>query len=178
VGTKDYLWANTPGMWLYQQNVCPYLLPLNPLILRIDEAKWTNKQWRLTKVSANKWQNNSYWEQVMGMPTEYATDYQNNFIALNYRGTDTDYLALQVRRLPLTNLSGDTDEPEFRAEYHDYFRYGVLSQMYSKQDSQTLDATKAMNYEQLYREDVDMIRREETKLDNRLMSNRSLLAFR
>lgn len=177
-GTKDYLWANTPGMWLYQKNVCPYLIPLDPKILQIDEAKWTVKQWKLVKVSVTKWQQNPYWEQVLGMPTEYATDYQNNYLTLNFRAEDTDYLQLWVRRLPLTDLAADTDKPEFRSEYHDYFRNGVLAQMYAKQDAETLDAQKVIGYETLYREDLDKIKREEAKLDNRLHVNQSLGAFR
>lgn len=177
-GTKDYLWANTAGMWLYQKNVCPYLLPLDPLILQVDEAKWTVKQWKLVKVSVTKWQNNPYWEQVMGMPTEFATDYQNNYLTLNFRAEDTDYLQLWVRRLPLTNLALDTDEPEFRSEYHDYFRNGVMAQMYRKQDAEIFDPQKAVNYEGFYREDLDKIKHEETKLDNRTRNNAALGAFR
>ena len=66
-GTKDYIWANTVGGWLYQKNVCPYLYTLSPLVLRVDEVKWATRSWKLQKVSAAKWQENAWWEQTIGI---------------------------------------------------------------------------------------------------------------
>mgnify|MGYP003704532497 CR=1 FL=1 len=50
-------------------------------------------------------------EQVLGMPTEYATDYSVNTLTLNFRAEVEDTLRLIVRRLPLTDLIGDKDVP-------------------------------------------------------------------
>lgn len=177
-GTLDYIWANDPTSWLYHQNVCAYKYPLSPLILDIEEVKWTNRQWRLTKVSCKKWQINPWWEQVVGMPTEYATDLSNNILAVNFRSTTADTLRLQVRRLPLTDLVNDTDEPEFRTNYHDLMINGILWQMYSKQDTQTIDAAKAADYYARYMKDVDEIKQQEAWLDTRLRANSSMDAFR
>lgn len=91
-GTEDYVWANTEGDWLYHKDVTPYIYDLSPLILDIDEVKWTYRQWRLTKVSVSKWQVNPWWEKVLGMPTEYATDYANNKLVLNFRSDTADIL--------------------------------------------------------------------------------------
>lgn len=175
---QDLIYYNDPNSWLYQTLVSPYVFPLDPSILDIDEVKWTNKQWRLVKVSVTKWQVNPYWEQVLGLPIEYATDLSNNKLALNYRSNDIDTLRLIVKRLPLTDLVSLTDIPEIRQVYHDYFRYGVLEQMYSKQDSQTLDIPKALDFGTRYRDDIDHIKRQERILDQRLKVNNSMDGFR
>lgn len=175
---QDLLWYNDPSSWLYGKLVTPYVFDLHPLILDIDECKWTKKPWRLTKVSVNKWQVNPWWEQVLGMPTEYCTDYSNNTLAINWRAEDTDTLRLIVRRMPLTDLTEDTDEPEFRTHYHDFMINGILWQMYSKQDAETIDTAKATDYYGLFLADIDEIKQQETILDQRLKPNHSMDAFR
>lgn len=192
-GTIDYIWANTTVIsditdpaydptagkyWLFHQNVTPYKYALNPLILDIDEVKWTNRSWKLTKVSVSKWQINPWWEQVVGMPTEYATDLDNNTLAINFRDTTADILRLHVRRLPLTDLVFDTDTPEFRTHYHDYFVNGVLWQMYAKQDVETFDLAKAAMYKADFYADIDEIKQQERILNQKLNPNHSLDAFR
>jgi hypothetical protein len=159
------------------QTYCPYVYALDPKIIDVDEMKWTSRQWRLLKTSVKKWQTNPYWEQVIGMPTEYATDLGTNKIVLNFRGTTADTLKLVVRRLPLVDLINDTDEPEFRYSYHDYFRYGVLEQMYSKQDTQTIDTAKATEYNLKFRQDLDEIKQGETLLDERLRPNHAMVGM-
>lgn len=175
---QDLAWYNDSGSWLYQTLVAPYSFALSPLVIAVDEVKWTSKQWRLTHVSIKKWQVNPWWEQVLGMATEYATDGDNNRLFLNYRTTDTDTLKLTVRRLPLSNLSDASDTPEFKSDYHDFFKNGVLELMYRKQDSQTFDEVKAIDYHSKFLADLDEIKQSETLLDNRLRSNASLDAFR
>jgi hypothetical protein len=176
---QDYAWYNDSTSWLYQRLVTPYSFALSPLILRIDEAKWSTVQWKLNKVSVAKWQVNPWWEQVVGtMATEFATDLDNNRIALNFRSTTSDTLKLHVRRMPIADLSADTDSPEFRTEYHDYMINGILAQMYEKQDAQAFDQVKTLDFQARYREDVDHIKREEEMLDSRLKPNNSMDAFR
>jgi hypothetical protein len=177
-GTIDYIWANDPTGWLYQKNVCQYRYALHPKIVQIDEAKWTNRTWKLTRVSVQKWQTNPWWEQVVGMPTEYATDLSNNTIALNFRSEEADTIRLQVRRLPLVDLIDDEDIPEIRESYHDFFLNGVLHNMYLKQDAEAFDGYKAAEYKQLYLADIDEIKQQESLLDRRLRPNHSLSAFR
>lgn len=177
-GTKDYIWANDSNSWLYHQNVCPYIFALDPRIISVDEVKWTSRQWKLTKVSVSKWQTNPWWEQVVGMPTEYATDLSANTLVVNFRDTTTDYLSLVVRRLPLEDLNADTDVPEFRANYHDYFLNGVLWLMYSKQDSDAYNGDKASMYKAMFDKDIDEIKQSESLLDERLRPNAVMAAFR
>jgi hypothetical protein len=174
----DYTWATTEGAWLYQKDVCPYVYTLSPLILDIDEVKWTTRQWKLNKVSVKKWQSNPWWEQVLGMPTEYATDLANNTLTLNFRSETSDTMRLQVRRLPLVDLVSDTDSPEFRTHYHDYFINGVLWMMYSKQDADVIDKQKSLEYQQMFLRDVDEIKQQEVILDQMLKANHSIDAFR
>lgn len=178
VGTLDYQWANTLGSWMYHLNVAPYLLPLHPSIIDIDEVKWTTQYWKLTHVSVTKWQPNTIWEQVIGMPTEFATDLQANMIALNYRATTTDTLRLSVKRMPLVDLSADGDIPEFRSEYHDFILAGVLEQMYSKQDIECFDGKKAAEYKAEFLDNIDQIKKQERILNQHLNVNVSLNAFR
>lgn len=191
---QDIDYINSPNSWFYvaptpadtyaarldamAQKIAPYVFPLSPLILDIDECKWTTLQWRLTKVSVNKWQVNPWWEQVTGMPTEYCTDYCNNKLAINFRYDGHDALRLVVRRLPLADLSADDDIPELRTHYHDYFVNGVLWQMYSKQDAETIDLKKANDYYIQFMADIDEIKQQETILDQRLKPNHSMDAFR
>lgn len=175
---QDLDWYNSTDSWLYHTLVAPYSFALSPLIITVDECKWTNKQWRLTHVSIKKWQVNPWWEQVIGMATEYATDGDTNRLFVNFRTTDTDTLKLTVRRLPLVDLVSDTDVPEFKSDYHDFFKNGVLELMYRKQDSQTFDAVKAVDYHTKFLLDLDEIKQSEAILDNRLRANASLNAFR
>jgi len=175
---QDLAWYNSTDSWLYATLVAPYSFALSPYIITVDEVKWTSKQWRLTHVSIKKWQVNPWWEQVTGMATEYATDGDTNRIFVNYRTTDSDVLKLTVRRLPIVNLSDDDDRPEFKSDYHDFFKNGVLSLMYAKQDAQTFDAVKTVDYKTRFLADLDEIKQSEALLDNRLRANSSLDAFR
>lgn len=174
----DPVYGSNPSSWLYGIPVIPQNYALDSRIIDIDEVKWTNLQWRLTKVSVRKWQPNPWWEQVVGMSTEYCTDYSNNLLTLNFRMEIADTLRLIVKRLPLTSLVLDTDTPEFRESYHDYFINGILWQMYSKQDADTIDLKKAADYQAMFLRDVDEIKQQELILDQRLKANNSLEAFR
>lgn len=178
-GTIDYIWANTEGDWLYHQNVAPYRFTLHDSILAIDEVKWTNNPWILRHVSVTKWQKNAYWEKVVGVPTEFATDLSNNVLALNYRYNVSDTLRLAVRRMPLASLAADEDVPEFRLQYHDFFLNGVLEQMYQKLDPEIFDKTKSTDRGRMFLEDLDEIKQQESLLNlNRIHVNNSLVAFR
>ena len=174
----DPTYGSNPSSWLYNRLVIPQNYALDPSILDIDEVKWTTLQWRLNKVSVRKWQSNPWWEQVVGMSTEFCTDYSNNMLTLNFRMEVADTLRLIVRRLPLTDLALDTDVPEFRSSYHDYFVNGVLWQMYSKQDADVIDLKKAAQYQMDFLRDVDEIKQQEIILDQRLKPNNSVDAFR
>ncbi len=175
---QDLAYYNDPNSWLYGKLVAPNSYPLSDKILEIEECKWTSRQWRLTKVSCKKWQVNPYWEQVMGMPTEYCTDLDNGRLTINFRSDSSDTLRLQVRRLPLTRLTNDTDVPEFREHYQDFMLNGILYQMYSKQDAEAFDEAKATKYYQLYMADVDEVQQQDIILDDRLRPNQSMDAFR
>ena len=175
---QDLAWYNSQGSWLYQKLVAPYAYSLSPLVLDVDEVKWTDRQWKLRCESVNTWRRNPWWEQVIGMPTEYALDGDNNTLFVNFREELTDTLKLSVRRLPLVDLINDTDTPEFRTHYHDYFVNGVLWMMYSKQDSQTFDGTKAEEFRQAFLRDIDEIKQQEVILNQKLHPNNSLDAFR
>ncbi len=175
---QDLDWYNSSTSWLHSQLVAPYAYSLSPFVVEVVEAKWTNRQWKLTKVSIQKWQTNPWWEQVTGMPTEFATDGDSNKLFLNFRSTEADTLKLTVSRLPLVDLVDDLDVPELKIGYHDYFINGVLWQMYSKQDSEVVDKERANDYYALFMKDIDEIKQQETISENKLRPNSSLSAFR
>lgn len=174
----DYTWANDSDSWLYHQNVCPYLYPLHASILEILEVKWAKRAWPLICVSVEKWQQNVYWEQTMGLPIEYALDLQDQKLALNFRATSEDTLRLWVKRLPIVDLNDDEDSPEYKIGYHDFMINGILMHMYSKQDSEAFDGVKAKDYRARYKEDIDEIKQQESLIERRLRPNNSLAAFR
>lgn len=177
-GTLDYMWANNVDEYLYHKNVCPYLYDLHPSIIEIEEVKWVYRPWKLLKVSSSKWQQNPKWEQIIGTPTEFATDLVNKKIALNYRSEEEDTLQLKVRRMPLTDLANDDDIPEIREQYHILMLNGILAQMYRKQDADIINEAKSVNYDQKFKEDIDVIKQEESILYRKLSPNNSLSAFR
>lgn len=174
----DLVEYNRQESWMYQKLVAPRLLPLHSSIIDIDEIKWSNIPLRLTRVSVTKWQSNPFWERICGTPTECCTDYQTGYLVLNYRYTISDTLRLVVRRLPITNLSKDTDVPEFRESYHDFMINGILAQMYSKQDSEVFDPKQVEKYTAMFARDIDEIKQQETIFDQRLKVNNSMAAFR
>lgn len=175
---QDLAFYNDSGSWLHDTLIAPYSYPLSPLVLEVDECKWTISQWKLTKVSVQKWQANPWWEQVTGMPTEYCTDGDNGRLFVNFRHDSTDTLKLTVRRLPLVDMSADTDVPEFRTHYHDFMVNGILAQMYSKQDSEAFDAVKALDFKSLFLKDIDEIKQQESIVTSKLRVNSSLDGFR
>lgn len=175
---QDLVWYNSTGSWLYQKLVAPYSFPLSPLVIDVDEVKWTDRQWKLRTTSVVKWRINPWWEQVIGMPTEYATDGDNARIFLNFRADYSDTLKLAVRRMPLADLINDTDIPEIRLHYHDFIVNGVLAQMYSKQDTQAFDQVKALDFQARFKADIDEIKQQEVIINQKLNPNASLDAFR
>lgn len=177
-GTIDYIFANSEKSALYHRDVAPYLIDLDSRILEILDAKLIANQWRLTKTSVRKWQENPYWEQVISVPTEYATDLETDKIALNFRSESSDTIQLQVKRMPLRDMSSETDVPELKLQYHDLMINGILYYMYSKQDADTFDEEASSKYYNLFLLDIDYIKRKEIALDTRLQPNHSLGAFR
>jgi hypothetical protein len=174
---EDLLLYNTAGSWLEGTLVAPRAFKLHDSIIDIDEVKWFNAPWRLTGVSVTKWQKNPRWEQVMGYPTEYALDYQTGYLTLNFRTATADTLMLKVVRLPVADLVAATDIPEFRTSYHDFIINGVLAQMYSKQDAETIDLKKAADYKAAFDRDVDEVKQQERILKQKLNVNSPMPAF-
>jgi len=175
---QDLDWYNDSGSWLHNQLVSPYSFPLSNKIIKITECKWTNLQWKLTKVSVQKWQINPWWEQVIGMSTEYATDLDSNRLVLNYRMTSSDTLKLSVRRMPLTDLAKDSDAPEFKEDYHLMLINGIIWQMLSKTDAETLNVVKAEEYRLKFLQDIDEVKQQEELLETKLNVHYSGSAFR
>lgn len=176
--SQDLAFYNDSTSWLYGKLVAPYSYALSPLVIDVDECKWSTRQWKLTKVSVAKWRTNPWWEQVTGMPTEFCTDGDNGRLFVNFRSDTADTLKLAVRRMPISTLSYDVDVPEIRTHYHDFMINGVLELMYSKQDSQTFDNIKALDYGQKFLRDLDEIKQQESVLNNMLRANSSLDGFR
>lgn len=175
---KDLVWYNDSTSMLYHKLVAPYLYALSPLIIDIDECKFKTNDWKLTPVSVAKWRSNVRWEETPFPPVEYSTDLQSGYLALYGRMETADTLMLSVRRMPLSDMTNDTDEPEFKSSYHDLMINGILHYMYKKQDSETVDEKKAADYRALWMLDIDNIKKQEDRLYERLRPNYSMSAFR
>jgi len=177
-GTLDYIWANDSDHPLYQLDVTPYIVPLHDRILEIEEVKLMSGLYRLGKASVKWWQHYIQWEATLSTPTEFATDLQVGSIALFGRMETADTLQLAVSRMPLAPfVVADMDEqtPDIRVSYHDFFHNGILGYMYSKQDAETLDKAKAVDYNEQFDDDIDEIKRQENIVLNDSVSvNRPL----
>jgi hypothetical protein len=181
-GTLDYIWANDTAHPLYQLDVNPYLAPLHDSILEIEEIKSLTQIRRITKGILSQWRQNLQWEGLVTQPTEYTNEIQSNMIAFNGRQETAETFQLSVKRMPLTAFvvaSMDTQTPEFRINYHEYFYNGILELMYQKQDAETLDKAKANDYKEEFLDDIDEIKRQELiVLNDQISANHSLSAFR
>jgi hypothetical protein len=174
VDLADY---NDSASWAYETLMAPNAFPKHAAIIDIDEVKWNGSWFTLTPVSVNKWRQSSFWERRTGVATEYALDYTTGYIALNSRVTEADTLRLSVKRIPLTVLSANSDIPEIPLNYHDFFVNGVLWLMYSKKDSQTLDKEASAKYYADFLVDMDEIKRQEMRLEQRLDVNYPMPGF-
>jgi len=121
------------------------------------------KGWTLRPGSVTKFQIDPLWDTRVGMPTMYATDYEQGKLTLNYLNDFDDTINLQVLRLPTEELSADADVPEIPAKYHRYFFHGVLAQMYGKQDADAYDADRLAAFTQMYNQDKESIKRKELR---------------
>jgi hypothetical protein len=176
-GTLDYIWANDSTSPLYQLDVAPYLYDLHKSILDIDEVKLMRRKYQLHKVTSAVWQRNTMWEQTIGAPTQYATDLNSKKIAVSFRDGDGDTLQLAVKRLPLVELVLDTDEPEFREDFHQHFKDGVLWLMYKRQDAETFNMAKSKQAKDDFDDAIDELKQAVIKLDERIRPNAAMGAF-
>jgi hypothetical protein len=73
----------------------------------------------------------------------------------------TESIRLTVNRLPITELSANTDTSEIPRQYHRKLSSGVLSQAFSKQDSEIYKPEKANKHKKEWEEFLlDVVRRE------------------
>lgn len=145
------------------------IVPLDSRILSIIFCKWEQKQVPLFEESVQHWAIN--WESNVGLPTKYARDYSSGVMALNFKPDFSDNLKLRVHRMPLVPLENDDDVPEFDEKYHDYFINGILWQMHLKEDAETLNKTKAAEFQGLFLRDIDDMKQCEIRASNVPVNN-------
>ena len=75
-------------------------------------------------------------------------------------------------------MVNDNDSPEFKEDYHLLMINGILWQMFSKTDAETLNKVKAEEYRQKFLIDIDEIKQEEEELDSRIKNMHSMDAYR
>lgn len=138
---------------------------LNDCILEILNARLLTKGWTLRPCSVTKFQADPLWDTRVGMATEYALDYEQGKLTLNYLNDYDDTIQLQVVRLPVAKLAADGDIPEIPIKYHRFFLHGVLAAMYGKQDSDAYDADRLASFTQLYAQDKETIKRKELRYE-------------
>jgi hypothetical protein len=83
------------------------------------------------------------WDSSTGQPIIFLQDFQTGYLRLYPIPTNNDDLLLTVSRMPLSDMSDDSDEPEVRAEVHPAIVQWMLYRAYSRQDSDMFDQRKA-----------------------------------
>lgn len=83
------------------------------------------------------------WESDAGEPQAVVTDYQTSAIRLWPAPNGAVQLSMTVKRLPLSEMAQEDDEPEIRPEYHDALVQWMLHRFYAIQDADTFDPNKS-----------------------------------
>lgn len=122
------------------------------------------------------------WENAdSGTPEILVTEGVGTDTAYLYPPTDVaDILWLTVYRLPVTDLSWDSDQntaPGIPSRYHDLLENGVLMRAYGKQDVDTYDEKKVKTHAALWEKDKEAVRRAVIKSRSRPKMVRPLLGY-
>lgn len=130
--------------------------PLHAAILSVERAKLASQPKPLTRTTREEL-DAAYpnWEALTGQPKFFIED--NGRLRLVPQSTMDDSLSLTVFRLPLEPMAEDTDTPEIHAKYHYRMLDWALRCAYLKNDSETLDKSKAADYQALFEQSFGVL---------------------
>ena len=129
---------------------------LHESVLRVERAYLNTSQRTLSSVSFQDLDILSdTWPVDTGTPTNYIPDLDlysdagtaTHKITLYPIPEVTETLKLTVYRLPLCPLTSDSEEPEIHPLHHPSLLDWVCHKAYTKQDADTLDIEKSLQYE-------------------------------
>lgn len=126
-------------------------IAISPLILKIERAKPTWYTGFLTKKDVSDFDNdNPSWFGTAGTPRFYALDYSTNYLTLDKAASVSGTIALTVKRMPLSDLSANSDYPEFNSQYHWMLKDYALYRAFMKQDAEVYNPQKAATHRALF----------------------------
>lgn len=117
---------------------------LNQKVLFVNRVKLVGESLPLTSISYKDLDRQiPGWEENTGSPTHYVKDTD----AGKFRPYPTPTVAgtakLTVTRMPLEDMTSDSDEPEIQPHLHDSLLFWILYRMFSKPDNDGYDEAKA-----------------------------------
>lgn len=120
------------------------LVKLDPVITHVRRARLSSNGAVLRPASIGEMDElDDRWDSRTGRPGIFIQDFQTGYLRLYPIPTNNDELCLTVTRMPLSDMSDDSDEPEVRSEAHPAIVQWMLYRAYSKQDSDLFDQRKA-----------------------------------
>lgn len=148
--------ATTPAVTQITVTVNGVDYPLHASILAIERAKLASQPKPLEPITVEELDARyPNWEAMTGQPKFYVED--NGRIRLVPQSPMADTLSLTVFRLPLTEMKEATDAPEIHPKYHYRMLDWALRCAYLKNDSETLDKTKAADYQALFEQSFGVL---------------------
>jgi len=132
---------------------------IHPSVFLIERAYLETTQRVISKVGFEDLDAQSaVWPTDEDTPVSYLTDL-NNFAEFGAASQQlqlypipliSEILRLTVYRLPLEDLASDGDEPDLPVQHRPFLLDWICHRAYQKQDADTLDASKALHFEQAF----------------------------
>lgn len=110
------------------------------------------------------------WLTETGLPYSYLMDYSHRTLSLTSAPATVngESIRLTVQRLPLVELTADTDIPEIPRQYHRRLYDGVLAKALLKQDSEIYNPAKGNVHQGKWEKSLEEIIRREARLKPRI----------
>lgn len=110
------------------------------------------------------------WLTDTGLPHSYLMDYSHRTLSLTSAPATVngESIRLTVQRLPLVELTANTDIPEIPRQYHRRLCDGVVAKALFKQDSETYNPAKGNVHQGKWEKSLEEIIRREVRLKPRI----------
>ena len=129
---------------------------LDASVLAVDRVKLASQPRPLVRTTVAELDANyPGWESHIGQP-KFFTEVEG-YLSIIPQSPMDDTLSLTVYRLPVAPMAADTDEPEIHAKYHYRLLDWALRCAYLKNDSETLDKSKAADYQALFEQSFGVL---------------------
>lgn len=127
---------------------------LSPKVFFVNRAKLVGESLPLTPISYKDLDRQvPGWEDTTGTPTHFVKDMDSGKFRPYPTPTAATAVRLTVTRMPLCDMTEDTDEPEIRPHLHESLVHWMLYRQYSKPDADTEDEAKAAKHLALFEQE-------------------------